>query len=147
MEVTTRPARPTDAGVLYRMLCELEGEILVRENFDAVFLTNLANENVGYFIAESEGKPIGMASCHVQLFLHHAAPIAEIQEMYVDPAHRSRGVGKHLLEAAAHFAETRGASQLEVTSNSSRHDTHRFYEREGFSRSHFKFVRNGGVEA
>ncbi|WP_373514307.1 GNAT family N-acetyltransferase [Persicitalea sp.] len=140
MQTLIRPAQPTDATALYQMLCELENERMNREAFDEVFLTNLVNRNVLYLIAESAGQPVGMASCHVQLLLHHAAPIAEIQEMYIDPSARSQGIGKRFIKAILEFAFTCGATQIEVTSNLTRHDTHRFYEREGFQKTHAKLV-------
>ena len=140
MELTIRPACPADAPTLYRMLCDLENEELNRELFGAAFQINLGNENIRYFVAEIHGSPIGMASCHVQWLLHHAAPVAEIQEMYVDPTLRSQGIGQHLVEAIRQFARSRGANQIEVTSNLARLDTHRFYQREGFQKTHAKLV-------
>jgi PhnO protein len=140
MEIRIRPARPADADELYRMLCDLENTVLARESFNVAFLNNLGNENIRYLIAEVHGSPVGMASCHVQWLLHHAAPVAEIQEMYVDPALRSQGIGQQLVEAIRQFARLRGATQLEVTSNLIRLKTHRFYEREGFQKTHAKLV-------
>ena len=140
MEVTIRSACPADVGILYGMLCELENEKLDREAFDTVFQRNLNNENIAYLIAEIEGVSVGMAGCHVQLLLHHAAAIAEIQEMYVNPTFRSKGIGRKLIVAIRQFAERLGANQIEVTSNLIRLDTHRFYEREGFRKSHAKLV-------
>lgn len=140
MEISIRPARPADADTLYRMLCDLENTALARESFDVAFLTNLGNENIHYLIAEAQETPVGMASCHVQLLLHHAARVAEIQEMYVDPALRSQGIGNKLIEVIRQFAQARGACQIEVTSNLTRHNTHRFYEREGFQKTHAKLV-------
>lgn len=140
MELAIRPVRPADADALYRMLCDLENETLDRAAFDEVFLTNLGNENIRYLLAKIQGTPVGMASCHVQQLLHHAAPVAEIQEMYVDSTLRSQGIGRQLIEAIKGFAASRGATQIEVTSNLTRHDTHRFYEREGFQKTHAKLV-------
>lgn len=146
MEVLIRNAHATDVEVLYAMLCELENEKLDKQRFTEVFLKNLANENITYCIAELHNQPIGMASCHVQLLLHHAAPIAEIQEMYVNPEFRSQGIGQRLVKAIMVFARQQGAHQLEVTSNQIRTATHRFYEREGFHRTHYKMINSEGKE-
>ncbi len=147
MEVVIRRAVQADEEVLYQMLCDLENEVLDRTTFGLVFIKNLQQESIGYFIAESNDGPAGMASCHVQLLLHHAAPVGEIQEMYVAPALRSQGIGKALIGAVFHFAGQRGARQVEVTSNKIRRDTHRFYEREGFQKTHDKLVWKGTSEA
>lgn len=141
MELLIRPAQADDVASLYRMMSDLKNELLPEESFTAVFLKNLADDRVGYFIAESSGEAVGMAGCHVQLLLHHAAPIAEIQEMYVKPGFRSQRIGQRLLKAVEVFARQRGAEQLEVASNQSRIDAHRFYEREGFQKTHYKLVR------
>ncbi len=143
MDVSVRKALPSDEEVLYGMLCDLESEVLPRGSFATVYHSNLGNEKIGYFIAELGGEAIGMVSCHVQLLLHHAAAVGEIQEMYVDPALRSQGIGKALVRAVQDFAEQLGAHQVEVTSNKLRNDTHRFYEREGFLKSHDKLVWKG----
>lgn len=141
MELLIRPAQADDVSSLHRMMCDLENEVLPEESFTTVFLKNLADDRVGYFIAESSGETVGMVGCHVQLLLHHAAPIAEIQEMYVRPGLRSQRIGQRLLEAVELFARQRGAEQLEVASNQARTDAHRFYEREGFHKTHYKLVR------
>ena len=146
MELLIRPARADDAATLHQMLSDLENELLPVEPFTTIFLKNLADDRVGYFIAEWCGEAVGMASCHVQLLLHHAAPVAEIQEMYVRPELRSQRIGQHLLEAVKLFARQREAGQLEVASNQSRAGAHRFYEREGFQKTHFKLVRKAGKE-
>lgn len=145
MTVRIRPARASDQETMYMMLCDLEKDTLEHEGFERAFLKNIKNEDIGYFIAERLDEPIGMVSCHVQMLLHHAAPIAEIQEFYVSPSHRSLGVGKQLMQAVREFARQRGAIQLEVATRQTRHDAHRFYEREGFAKSHFKFVSVAGA--
>lgn len=141
MELLIRPAQADDVATLHRMMSDLENQILPQEPFTAIFLKNLADERIGYFLAESSGEAVGMVSCHVQWLLHHAAPVAEIQEMYVSPELRSQRIGQRLLEAVKLFALQRGAGQLEVTSNQLRTDAHRFYEREGFLKTHCKLVK------
>jgi PhnO protein len=73
--------------------------------------------------------------------LHHAALIGEIQEMIVAEKFRSTGVGKLLIAELITMAKSEGIHQLEVTSNKKRENAHRFYLREGFAQSHFKFTR------
>ena len=146
MELLIRPAQAGDVAILHHMMSDLENELLPEESFTTIFLKNLADDRVGYFIAESSGEAVGMVSCHVQLLLHHAAPIAEIQEMYVKPGLRSQRIGQQLLEAVKLFARQRGAGQLEVASNQIRADAHRFYEREGFQKTHYKLVRKAKRE-
>lgn len=136
-----RKATLEDEETVYRMICGLENMLLDRAGFDMVFQMNLAADNISYFIAEFNGTPVGMVSCHIQPLLHHASLVSEIQEMYVDPAFRSRFVGRALMDHVAAFAESNGAVQMEVTSRNIRESAHRFYQREGFEKSHVKLVR------
>ena len=73
--------------------------------------------------------------------LHHADCIAEIMEFAVDPSHRDQGIGKGMLEKACEIAREQGCSQIEVACNQLRHDTHRFYIREGMHNFHYKFSK------
>lgn len=141
MEVLIRKATASDRDTIYQMICGLENTIMDLAGFDLAFQRNISNAGVSYFLAEIQGQPVGVVSCHIQPLLHHAALVAEIQEMYVDPDYRSMQVGKALMAHVADFAKKEGAIQMEVTSRATRVDAHRFYEREGFEKSHVKLVR------
>jgi|AntAceMinimDraft_11_1070367.scaffolds.fasta_scaffold179854_1 PhnO protein len=141
-DVLIRNVTAADAQAIYRMLCELENTVLPLPEFLKIFNANLTDSNIRYLVAELESDCIGMASCHVQLLLHHASSVGEIQEMFVYPAYRSMGVGKLLVRSIIDFVRSKGATQLEVTSNKIRTDTHRFYEKEGFQKTHFKLILN-----
>lgn len=55
---------------------------------------------------------------------------AWIEDLAVDPARRSEGLGKQLLDAAKTWAREHGASHVELDSGDGRLEAHRFYERE-----------------
>ena len=135
-----RPAKENDEEIVYDMICDLEDKELDRKSFNNVFHTNLSLERIQYLIAELDGAPVGMGSCHTQLLLHHVCVVAEIQEMYVSPQHRSKEIGKALVEKLIDFAKSKNAQQIEVTSNNVRENAHRFYQKEGFKKSHVKLV-------
>jgi len=67
--------------------------------------------------------------------------------LYVDDfvaaeKHRSRGYGARLLSWIRECAVAEGCQQLHLDSGFQREDAHRFYEREGMSKSGFHFVVN-----
>ncbi|MCF2488734.1 GNAT family N-acetyltransferase [Dyadobacter sp. CY347] len=140
-KLTIRRAAESDKALIYKMICSLENMILDIARFDFAFDTNIKNPNISYFIAKLGDEAVGMVSCHIQPLLHHAALVAEIQEMFVEPQYRSQQVGKALMEQVTAFATTNGAIQIEVTSRNVREQAHRFYQREGFEKSHVKLVR------
>ena len=84
-------------------------------------------------------KPVGYISCHGQILLHHCGLVYEIQEMYVLPEYRSKGVGKILLNALLERLSNENYVLLEVASNMKRVDAHRFYEANGFLKTTYKF--------
>jgi GNAT superfamily N-acetyltransferase len=53
-----------------------------------------------------------------------------VEDLAVHPDQRSRGIGKQLLDEAKRWAQSRGASLLQLASSEARTDAHRFYERE-----------------
>ena len=54
---------------------------------------------------------------------------------------RSAGIGAAMMAAAEAWAQERGAAFLELTSNATRTDAHRFYARLGYKQSHLGFKK------
>jgi GNAT superfamily N-acetyltransferase len=82
-------------------------------------------------LAEEEGKPIGFA-----LFFHTfstflARPGIYLEDLFVLPDHRGRGVGHALLAHLAHLALERGCGRLEWAVLNWNEEAIRFYERLG----------------
>lgn len=63
----------------------------------------------------------------------------QIEAVRVHSAHRSRGLGTPLLRWAVDEARRRGCAIVQLTTDRSRADAHRFYERLGFVDSHRGF--------
>jgi GNAT superfamily N-acetyltransferase len=77
------------------------------------------------------GEFLGLCTGYQDLHSVRFGYRAWVEDLAVHPEHRSRGVGKALLDAAKAWARERGATHLELDSAEARHDAHRFYEREG----------------
>jgi GNAT superfamily N-acetyltransferase len=61
---------------------------------------------------------------------------AQIEAVRVHRDHRSRGLGRRFIEWAVQECRHRGCALVQLTSDRSRGDAHRFYERLGFVPSH-----------
>jgi len=140
MSVIIRTVNAGDFEKIYGFVCALQDKTFDKAVMRSLFDDNTSNQNNIYLIAELEAEAVGYASCHVQSLLHHAARVAEIQEMYVMPEYRSSGVGKALMKAIKTMAREKGAIQLEVTTRVIRKDAIRFYVREEFEDTHKKLV-------
>ncbi|WP_262030874.1 GNAT family N-acetyltransferase [Microvirga sp. Mcv34] len=65
----------------------------------------------------------------------------KVESVKVRAARRSGGIGGQMIAFAEDYARTHGAAAMELTSNKTRKDAHRFYERLGFARSHEGFKK------
>ena len=91
----------------------------------------LSSEHAAILVAEEKDALIGLCSAYIDLDSVRYGRRCWIEDLAVDPDHRSRGVGKALLAGAKDWARERGATHVELDSGAARVDAHRFYEREG----------------
>lgn len=105
---------------------------------DAELTTNfgvlLAADNAHLVLASVDGSLCGFA-LSTTAFILESGLVAELQDLYVAPDARARGVGAALIEDAAHWARSRSATQLEVVvAPNGRDVTHLFgyYRARGF---------------
>ena len=140
--IITRQATAADVTAIYRFVNELEDTVFDEKLFTEYYYRNLQLPNTHYLVAIEAGAILGYISCHGQILLHHCGLVYEIQEMFVDKEHRSKGIGALLLKALEEKISGDGYTLLEVSSNIKRKDTHRFYLSNGFSETHFKFTKD-----
>ncbi len=81
-------------------------------------------------VAVERGEVVGLCTVYLDIESVRFGQRAWVEDLAVDPAQRSRGHGKALLDAAKAWARDRGATHLELDSSEARADAHRFYERE-----------------
>lgn len=139
---TIRRAIPDDAHTVHGFICDLEETHFDEQLFHTYFALNCTSADNIYLVAVSGIEITGFLSCHSQLLLHHLGRVYEIQEMYVRHEYRSSGIGKQLLDYLENELLQKNCETLEVTSNSKRTDTHRFYLRNGFLPTHYKFTKS-----
>lgn len=136
-----RRATPEDAQAVYGLICELKQAEFDQRAFNAGYQANLQDRNMHYHLAELDGHVVGMIGLHLQFHLHHANWIGEIQELVVLPQARGLKVGSQLLAWAEEFARDAGAEMTELSTSVKRVDAHRFYLREGYAQSHYRFTK------
>lgn len=83
------------------------------------------------FVAADGARVAGFVTVYLDILSVRYGQRAWVEDLAVDPGHRSAGHGKALLDAAKDWAREHGASHLELDSGMGRADAHRFYEREG----------------
>lgn len=141
-QMSIRPSKESDEASVYDLITLLMGFSLDRESFHDVFVQNLHDDTVLYYVAESDGCVVGFASLHIESQLHHAGLVGEIQELIVQETFRGKGTGAQLVSRLEQEAQKRGCVSIEVTTKNYRVDAQRFYEQVGFTRTHVNFTKN-----
>ena len=140
-ESTVREAGAGDvervATAVEALLVELGGRCPERAALETEVRALLDDPAGGsVLIAEADGDVVGLLSASWQRAIHVPGVYATIQDLWVDEAWRSRGVGAELVEAIASQARTRGVSRLEVglprETFAAIASTESFYKRVGF---------------
>lgn len=135
-----RHATTEDTDSVYALICELLKDELDYQAFRDGFAANLLDPNFHYRLALRNGEVVGMISLHMQFHLHHANWIGEIQELVVLPQMRDKS-WQSASGLAEEEARQAGAELTELSTNIKRRDAHRFYVREGYKQSHFRFTK------
>lgn len=82
-------------------------------------------------VAEHGGELVGLCTAYLELDSIRFGQRCWVEDLAVDPARRSQGIGGMLLDAAENWARDRGASHFELDTSLAREDAQRFYERRG----------------
>src|SRR5262249_2970500 len=84
--------------------------------------------------------PEGFAQLRFRPSVYTGALDAYLEELYVVPEHRGRGLGRTLLEAAMEFARRQGAAHIELNTTDTDIAARHLSERAGLT------TRRGGPE-
>jgi ribosomal protein S18 acetylase RimI-like enzyme len=91
-------------------------------------------------VADRAGAVVGTAQLTFLPGLsHRGATRAQIEAVRIGSAARGSGLGGALIEWCVARAGERGCTMVQLTSDASRVDAHRFYERLGFRATHVGF--------
>lgn len=110
------------------------------EDYLKAFYVIDASSNENLFVAELGGEVVGTFELLFTRTLTGRGSLTMILEaVQTRPDMRSRGIGKAMVEYAVEEARRRDCRLAQLTSNATRTDAHRFYERHGFEKSHAGF--------
>ena len=101
-----------------------------------------ASKDNALFVAERAGAVVGTFQVTlIPGLVARGRKRAKIESVHVAPECRGLGIGGLMIEHALAFADGEGAGLVELTSNKSRVDAHRFYRNLGFDQSHEGFKK------
>ena len=144
MDITLRDARREDVPAIVAMLADdalgAAREVMTEPlpaSYYAAFDALARDPNNRLLIAEINGEIVGTLQI---TFIHglsrQGAKRALIEAVRVASLHRGKGFGEQIIREAVEMARREGCAMVQLTTDKSRKDAHRFYERLGFVASH-----------
>ena len=142
--VTLRDARRDEVPAIVKMLAddmlgssrEMTSDPLPASYY-AAFDALARDPNNRLLIAERNAEIVGTLQITFIVGLsRRGAKRALVEAVRVAAAHRSKGIGEEIIRAAIAIARREGCAMMQLTTDKSRKDAHRFYEKLGFVASH-----------
>jgi GNAT superfamily N-acetyltransferase len=129
-----RLATPSDAAIVAELLDRFNREYGTPTPGVHALTTRLERLLGGSDVfAVIAGAPaVGVALLTLRPNVWYQGPVALLDELYVEPAIRGRGIGTALLKSAQAICRGRGVELLEINVDGEDEDARRFYERNGF---------------
>lgn len=134
--VIVRPAAPQDVDHVvesYGWLFEPPGRRPTNWNEERagdLVRRVIESPRAAILVAESDQELVGIVSVYLDIESVRFGLRAWVEDLAVHPRHRSKGIGKSLLDEAKRWARLKGAAYVELESGERRVDAHRFYDRE-----------------
>ena len=129
-EVAIRDAEPQDEPAVLRLLRLIPAGANADAGEPAALLRFRERAAMDVLVAERRGEVVGFLALSFVPTLSGLRAL--IGDMAVDPAHRRRGIGMALLEAAIQRASRRGATYLLVDTSRADEAAREFYQACGF---------------
>lgn len=139
-----RAARAEDVAAIVALLAD-DALGRARESpgdpaYAAAFAAIERDPNQLLVVAEHDGAVVGTLQLSFFPGLsHRGAWRGEIEAVRVASALRGSGIGRQMLRWAVEQCRARGCRLVQLTTNLARDDAQRFYEANGFARSHVGF--------
>lgn len=86
-----------------------------RDRWDRVIAELLDSDGWLFFIARSDGEPVGLAAVNLNLTLYGSREQARLTALIVEDTHRRCGFGGALMEEVLAWVRRRGCRELEVS--------------------------------
>ncbi|AWB83761.1 GNAT family N-acetyltransferase [Corynebacterium liangguodongii] len=131
-----RIAKLRDAASAARLLREFNVEFgCAAPDLDALTrrYEKLISSGAG-FVVLADGFQ-GFAQVTLRPTPYSDGPLAVLDELYVVPEHRSRGIGSRLLSRVETELRERGCEEMHISVDAGDVDARRFYERHGYSKT------------
>ncbi|HEX6873964.1 MAG TPA: GNAT family N-acetyltransferase [Micromonosporaceae bacterium] len=137
-----REAVPADLPAIVALLADdvlgrSRDATVMDEAYERAFGEIEADPRNLLMVAEQEGQVVAcLQVTYIPGLGRHGAERALVEAVRVRSDRRGQGIGAQLMHWVIDAARQRGCALVQLTTDKSRHDAHRFYTRLGFVASH-----------
>lgn len=135
--MSVRTAKPADAAAILELADAFyreDGFNTGRERLEEHLLHLLSSNDARVAVVDEKGVIVAFAISTSSYGLENGR-IAELEDLYVVPEQRRRGLAQALIHDSARWARNIGAANLEIVIAPNGHDVHhlyRYYQARGF---------------
>ena len=140
VDVMVRAAEAADVEALADLMTQLGYETRGSEmqmRMEAI----RGDKHYATLVAVSKGQVCGMIGTFTCYSYEHNSPGGRILALVVSEKMRGRGVGHALVAAAEKDLAQKNISRVAVNTRFERKEAHEFYEKAGYKRNGFRFVK------
>ena len=101
----------------------------------------LTDPGYATFVAEMDGQVVGVAGAALSWYYEKDGLYSRLTVLAVSSTARGLGLGRQLVQVVESWSAAKGAFEVFVNSGLHRVEAHVFYERCGYARTGFRFVK------
>ncbi len=139
-----RKATATDIPMILELYAQKEiddGDILSLDEAIKIFNKFQIYPNYSLYLAEVDNRAVGTFELLILDNLAHKGNKSGIvEDVVVDSNHRSKGIGKRMMEYAMDICRQNNCYKLTLSSSIHRDKAHKFYENLGFKKHGYSFL-------
>jgi ribosomal protein S18 acetylase RimI-like enzyme len=135
-----RPVIHSDSDSLSELMMQLGyrvSPVQILENLKYIATSKMDS----VFVAEEDGKVVGVISCHLTKLFHQPGNAGRITSLIVDRNSQGRNIGRLLVAEAEAFFIANFCTKAEVTSGDHRGGSHEFYRSCGYKEDERRFIK------
>ena len=134
-------AKNSDYKELMKLLSDFVGDKRYLKIGNDSFLKFLNNLNSYTYLLKDGKKLVGFITFSIRNVIRYPRPIAEIEELYIVPHYRGKGLSEKLIKLALKKVKKIGCSRIYIGSEFKWKIAHKLYKNTGFKKVGYQFIK------